>query len=217
MSNQNDNVGNGPSGVEKPNDGNSNPPVGSGSRITGQSFIFDPSQYRKDGGGNINGNDHASTSSAGEQRRKRGRPAGSGKTTAASDTVGASEVADLLVGIHAMLASITKVNEFAIEPEEAQRLAKAGIRLGELYDYKASAKAIAWTNFTAAIGAVYGTRIMAAVAIYKMRNATPEQPRPNASFHPASPQQQPSNRVEVPGAGPGGTTLVVENVPVQGA
>ena len=70
-------------------------------------------------------------------------------------------IKDLLIGIHSMGAALTGIEELELDDEEAKKLADATQELGNIYGHSISPKTMAWTNFAAACGVVYGPRIIA--------------------------------------------------------
>jgi hypothetical protein len=72
-----------------------------------------------------------------------------------------------------MLAALTKIEELAIEQDEAVTLGNAIATLAPFYNIEASAKVLAWGNMLSALGMVYGTRL---IAIRARRATTPATP-----------------------------------------
>lgn len=61
-----------------------------------------------------------------------------------------------------MMASTFKVEELAIDPDEAKRLSDAMARVNELYDgFVIPEKTLAWISLAMAMGGVYGPRVAA--------------------------------------------------------
>lgn len=100
----------------------------------------------------------------GSFRRKRGRRAGSGKTSqkARADIKEAAEILTkgLLIS-HAALAAVSKTPELVLDEPEAQALAESGLTLLELYDIRPDPKVEAAIAFAGVLGMTYGTRIVA--------------------------------------------------------
>lgn len=105
---------------------------------------------------------------SGEQPRRtrdgridgRSKQARTTRKTESGDLSGLS-IKDLLIGIHSMGAALTGMEELEIDDAEAKKLADATTELGKIYGHSISPKTLAWTNFAAACGVVYGPRIIA--------------------------------------------------------
>lgn len=140
-------------------------------------LTIDPASL--DGGsGTGNGNDSGDTAPV---RGRRGRKPGSVNARKTKDTVSVAGLASILLSGHTMLAAITRTQEFLIEPDEADAIAKASAEVLSYYDnLKISNQAVAWFGLISAVGAVYGPRVIA----FRLRNASnprPERPAPRAS------------------------------------
>jgi len=78
----------------------------------------------------------------------------------------------LLLSIHMGLSSFLKVPELALDPKEAESLAKAAANVARHYDLPdMPQKTIDWANLIMTIAAVYGTRVMAMNARFKAERA----------------------------------------------
>lgn len=77
-------------------------------------------------------------------------------------------IADMLMGIHAMGASILKTPEIALEKPEATQLGKSLQDLAAAYDHVVNPKTAAWIQLCIVTGAIYGPR----VAAIRMREKT---------------------------------------------
>lgn len=98
-------------------------------------------------------------------RRKYTRKA---KPTAAPGAFNETQALDvngckaILLSIHTMLAAFTGAPEWAMDEKEAQAVAEAGVNVSRHYNVATTQKALDWTNFAMTLGAVYGTRLVAA-------------------------------------------------------
>jgi hypothetical protein len=126
-----------------------------------------------------------------DRRTKAGR--GTEKVSSAVGLEGLS-IKDLLIGIHAFGASISGIEELEIDEAEGKKLGDAVEELSRIYGKTISPKTMAWTNFAAALGVVYGPRIMA----YRVRMEK-EQAMGNTAPKPG-PQPVPRNRQDTPPA-----------------
>jgi hypothetical protein len=96
-----------------------------------------------------------------------------------SQTVGVEglTIKDLLIGIHSMAAGLTGIPECEIDENEAKKLGDSLEELGKIYGKSISPKALAWTNFSAALGVVYGPRFVAYQARIKEEKAAKPGPK----------------------------------------
>jgi hypothetical protein len=96
-----------------------------------------------------------------EPPRRRGRPPGSvsRKTEKISGTL-IPDLERLLFSANLMLAAICKTPELEIDKQEAQLVAEAVKELAKHYPVGMDPKKIAWANLIAALGTVYGPRVM---------------------------------------------------------
>jgi len=76
-----------------------------------------------------------------------------------------------------MLAAITKTQELAIDPAEANQLATAMSNVSRHYDIAATQKSMDWANLLMCVGMVYGTRIYA-IRAKRPPRPTRQQPAP---------------------------------------
>ena len=74
---------------------------------------------------------------------------------------------------HAMLAAMVKVPELAIDPAEAQSLAKAAANVARHYDLGASQKTLDWISLGTVIASIYGPR---AIAMFLAEKKQPPRP-----------------------------------------
>lgn len=93
-------------------------------------------------------------------KRGRGRPKGSG-TTKKKGPLDISGVEKILLSLHAMAAAATHTPELELDKDEANKLAVAGSEVAAHYAVNVDPKILAWINFGAALGMIYGTRIIA--------------------------------------------------------
>lgn len=98
--------------------------------------------------------------------KRRGRKKGTPKAN--KDT--AADLNGLLWMIHQGLASLTGVEEFALDPEESKELATSIARVQAFYPNSIlSPMAMAWTGLFVTAGKVYGTRVIAYTAKKKKK------------------------------------------------
>lgn len=166
---------------------------GSGGAGTGVSdagiLIIDPAAVDSGSDGDGNGTD-----TTGEPRKRRGRKPGSRNAAKASSKLDVSGVESILFSAHAMLASLTKVNELSIEKEEAATLAQAISNVSRHYDVAANQQTLDWANLIMVCGSLYGSRMFA----YRLRKSS-EKRKPSQSA--PEPFQAPSAVIfPIPGA-----------------
>ncbi len=148
--------------------------------------------------GRIDGLAVADLGGAAPVKRGRGRPPGSGKSSvkpgsgkpvAQAKAAPASVVGieALLLGIHSIASSLTKVEEIALDKSEANQLAQALAAVNVHYQKTVDPKLIAWMGVVAVAGQVYGPRVLA----YRLRTADEKAKRqssaPVANNRAASP------------------------------
>lgn len=129
---------------------------------------IDPVAIEQAGGG---GEPIAGATETGEPKRRRGRKPGS-KNRASSTSprnISAEGIERLLLSIHAGISTITKTPELMLEKEEANNLAVCTANVARHYDLGQTEKAMDWTSLFIALGAVYGTRVIA-ISIKKKQN-----------------------------------------------
>ncbi len=146
----------------------------------GSTIYFDPGSV-----GSANGNEGGRTDTgnvgpddgSSSPKRRRGRPPGSGKKSGTDTKAEASDnltpkraleaegISAILLSMHTMMASFTKVPELEIAPDEANKLGAAMADVSRQYNVKATEKTLAWTHLATTCAMVYGTRVFA----YKMR------------------------------------------------
>lgn len=95
-----------------------------------------------------------------------------------------------MLGIHSIAASLTKVEEVALDKSEANQLAQALAAVNVHYQKTIDPKLVAWMGVVAVAGQVYGPRVLA----YRVRVATekaskPAQARPVATAPTPAPVQ----------------------------
>lgn len=160
--------------------GGNTPPLGS----------VDPAAARGDTGGSNN-------ASPNPPKRGRGRPKGSGKSAGAGATKTATPL-DLnfvqfsLMGIHTMLASVTKTPELELNDDEAERIAKSIQNVAQYYPVYVDAKTQAWMALIMTAGAIYGSRGIAIAARMKTE-ANAKRPSQSAQVFPFAPPNMPTN------------------------
>lgn len=149
--------------------------------------------------GSIDGIAVGNLGDAAPVKRGRGRPPGSGKAgvkQGAGRTVTQAKAAPasvvgieaLLLGLHSIAASLTKVEEIALDKTEANQLAQALAAVNVHYQKAVDPKLLAWMGVVAVAGQVYGPRVLA----YRLRVATEKAQRPAkpANLAPAPVAQQ---------------------------
>jgi hypothetical protein len=124
-----------------------------------------------------------STVPVGEPVKRRGRKPGSKNRASATGSGAEAEKASgslidltyLLASVHAMGAALLQVPELEIAEEEAKRYADAVTELSKHYTKGIlSPKQIAWLNFLAVTGNIYGTRVLA----YRLRKKMEAKDKP---------------------------------------
>lgn len=137
--------------------------------------------------GSIDGLAVADLGGAAPVKRGRGRPPGSGKSgtkSGSGSTVAQAKAAPatvvgieaLLLGLHSIASSLTKVEEIALDKSEANQLAQALAAVNVHYQKTVDPKLIAWMGVVAVAGQVYGPRVLA----YRLRAATEKAQRQQA-------------------------------------
>jgi len=98
-------------------------------------------------------------------KRKRGRPVGSGKRSdPTSKATSADSIIDLkvlLLSLHQMGAALCDIEELALDQSEADAYADAIRELAKHYPTNVNPKILAWLNFGAVVGGIYGSRFYA--------------------------------------------------------
>lgn len=105
--------------------------------------------------------------------KKRGRPKGWKPATAKAATstpLDVNGLNKLIYSVHDILATATKIPEIKLDEDESLKLSQSTVDLAKHYNIAVSEKTMAWSNFIATIGAVYGTRL--AAVINEKRKAT---------------------------------------------
>lgn len=89
------------------------------------------------------------------------------------------------MGLHGMLAAVTRVEELELSQEEANKLAKATTMVARHYNVEVAAKTTDWIHLAMVAGGVYAPRLMAARLRMSMERSerrstgrTQPQPRP---------------------------------------
>lgn len=189
---------NGNNGTEKP-DGGASSELGSELGNTGgdnaterPKFSFtDPSSLGTSG----NSGDDSSGASGSNTPKRRGRKPGSRNSKGPAQTIPVEGLAAIILQSHAMLAMITKTQEFLLDETEAKMLAQATANVSRHYDVQMAAKTVDWTNLLMVCGTVYGTRLMAVRNRKNTeRRANPPAPKAN-SVKPAVVGEPPADYV----------------------
>lgn len=153
--------------------GNSDSGTATDDSVNGRTDIdVDPTAIERDGGNT--GEPITRLNKDGTPRKRRGRKAGSAKTS----NLDVSGLESLLYAVHMGLASVAKVPELRLEQEEAKTLAEASSNVLRHYDIGATQKAFDWAHLAIAIGTVYGSRIIAIQFRRKAEKEEAETPRP---------------------------------------
>lgn len=148
-----------------------------GSGASGNVGTIDPASI--DSG---SGNSDGTGGSAGRVKRKYTKRGTAGKTAQVPNL---DFISDLLLTIHAGIALRTGMEEFALDAEEAQKLASTSTELASHYGVQVNAKTQAWLRFVGAIGSVYGTRAIAIIAKTREERATPAPAQTQTDSGPA--------------------------------
>lgn len=93
-------------------------------------------------------------------RKKRGRKPGSTNAKNAQ-TLSVDGLASIILNGHALLASLTKSQEFFLDAEEAKTLAQASANVSRHYGVAMAAKTVDWINLGMVVSMIYGTRLAA--------------------------------------------------------
>jgi hypothetical protein len=114
-------------------------------------------------------------------KRKRGRPAGSGKSAGRKGKEKAAPVSvkgieKVLYSLHAMAAAALKVEELELDQDEAKLLAEAVTEVASYYNTTVDPKILAWAGLIGVCGQLYGPRF----AAYKMRKSFSDMPKKQA-------------------------------------
>ena len=142
-------------GDQKPERGTAEPQRGTESAIGEPFKLIDPLDIPTDTG-----------AGSGSQPRRRGRPAGSRnkKEDAVSNLSSLLKIERLLTTGCFFLGNIASCPELYISEEESKEISEALKELAKFYPIGMSEKAIAWVNFSFAVGGVFGPK---AIAIYQ--------------------------------------------------
>lgn len=100
-------------------------------------------------------------------RAARATDAGTPAAASESNLASVLSLKDLLLTVHMSASMLLKVEELALEIDEADKLAKAIEDLAKFYPVAIDPKKIAWANLGITAAQIYGTRIMA----YRLRMA----------------------------------------------
>lgn len=103
-------------------------------------------------------------------RGRRGRGATGNADEKTTVSLGSFSIGDLLLGIHAMLASATHTPELELDAKsgEHDKLGKAITDVAAQYGHQVNPKVAAWMNLMIVSGAIYGTRYAAISMRMKM-------------------------------------------------
>lgn len=105
---------------------------------------------------------------SGDSTKRRGRPKGSRNTSSKNQKQTADDLTGILLSMHMMLEALTKVPEFEISKDEAEKLAAALARVSAYYGHIILPEKYAcWLNLAIVGGHVYGPRYFA----FKLRTA----------------------------------------------
>lgn len=182
---------NGASGVSGAS-GNSNPAnadgrtqVGSGTPIgglePGKPITIDPAAIGQPGSTSGGGNEP--TGKRKYQRRNKPAASTTGPAFQETQVLDVNGCKAILLSIHTMLLGFTGAPEWAMDDKEAQSVAEAGCNVARHYNVATTQKAIDWTNFAMTLGAVYGTRMVAASRRRKVAKQDINQPQEAGVIH----------------------------------
>lgn len=132
--------------------------------------------------GNSSGSGNGSDSITGEPERKRRKytkRAGKGGNQSAQ-SIPVEGLATILLQGHAMLAMITKTQEFMLNADESVMLAQAMANVSRHYDVQVAEKTLDWTQLIMVAGTVYGSRLAAMKLRKQMERANRETNAPKA-------------------------------------
>lgn len=167
-------------GAPNGNDGDQNdlggkPDLTNGSAepaATRSSFVSPGSIGNSGGGGN--GGDSI-TGEPERKRRKYTKRAGKGGSQNAQ-SIPVEGLATILLQGHAMLAMITKTQEFMLSADESITLAQSLANVSRHYDVEIAAKTLDWTNLIMVAGTMYGSRLATIRIRKQMERAQRPQP-----------------------------------------
>ncbi len=93
---------------------------------------------------------------------------------------------------------LLKVEELALETDEAEKLAKAIEDLAKFYPVAIDPKKLAWANLGITAAQIYGLRIMAyRLRVQNEKASRPQQPKPAPAPVTAMPKQTAQPPVEI--------------------
>lgn len=108
-----------------------------------------------------------------------------------------------MLNSHAMLATIIKMPELMLAPQEANLLANGMNEVAKHYDLTASQKALDWSNLIMLAATIYGPRIFAYRARQPVKEPAPTafDVRPPQRPQERGPTTNPPREIEIPGVG----------------
>lgn len=100
----------------------------------------------------------------------------------------------MLLGIHVMLAGMTQVPEFMLDPKEAAALSSAIKQVNDFYPMMVDPRKVAVVQLCVVAGGIYGTHFMA----WRKRTAAAAPQRPTAAAPSSAPAAAPSSTAAAP-------------------
>lgn len=140
--------------------GNGGSPDAVGARlVAGRPIVIDPANI---GNASVGGGAGTDNAGSGDRPRRKYTKRGTGSAVGKETPLSVDGVSAILVSVHTILAAFIKVPELALDPREADEMAKAAANVARHYDVSASVKTLDWVNLATTCATVYGTRIYAA-------------------------------------------------------
>lgn len=177
MSDGNNGIENGDGRIAEQSIGdNVTTPGNSGYQPAPGEIIIDPTSIGRDGGNSDSGNSDAQSGGR-KQRSDKGKPRGrrggfAASTQKASVNLEVSGVESILLSVHSMLAVLTRVPEFELDKDDANKLAQASVNVGRHYNLEAAQKTVDWTNLAMIVAQIYGAKLL----MYRMRRVEKRKP-----------------------------------------
>lgn len=121
-----------------------------------------------------------------KKRERKSRPAGEPKSRPASrGKTDVKAIATRLVGIHALLATVSGQDVLKLDDDEGTMLAKAISDILEEYQLVADSKSMLWINLISAVAIIYIPRIIVIRLSAASKPKVTKQPKPTAQPQPA--------------------------------
>lgn len=148
---------------------------------------YTPGDTTGNTGGDSHGNGDRNT--VGINSGRRGRPVGSKNGTRKALSQDLESVEALLMSTHLMLAAMLDSADFALEPDEAKKLAESLDRVKRLYPMNFNPKIMAWMHLATTAGGIYGPRVFLLLAAKKPKPGPKLVPMPEQA-----PKQEPQKQ-----------------------